>query len=234
MDQVSDAKLHRALERPENIRVELTLKKAAGMYLRHGPDVAEVFSQPRVCQEAIGRGLTPGWSLDLTMKDPATGQRWDLSDKKTQDRVRRLIRDTEPYCIIGSPPCTPFSLLQELGRARRDPQIMKKELEDAKGHIRFCMEIYRTQLKARRHFIHEHPETPRAWKMPEVIDIMMQPEVDSTVLHMCAFGMKATDGEGTALVKKPTRIMSSSEEVMKRISRRCSNENGECCKHRHV
>ena len=170
VDQVSDAILHRALERPENIRVELTMKKAAGMYLRHGPDVAEIFSQPRICQEASSRGLTPGWSLDLTMKDPATGQRWDLSDKKTQDRVRRLIRDTEPYCIIGSPPCTPFSQLQELSRARRDPKAMKKELDDAKGHIRFCMELYRTQLRARRHFVHEHPETSKAWKMPEVVD----------------------------------------------------------------
>ena len=174
VDQVADAKLHRWLERPENIRVELTLKKAAEMYLKRGPDVVEVFSQPRICQEASGRGLTPGWSLDLTMKDPATGRRWDLSDKRTQDRVRRLVRETEPYCIIGSPPCTPFSQLQELSRAKRDPKVMKKELEDAKGHIRLCMELYRMQLKARRHFVHEHPETSRAWQMPEVVDMMMQ------------------------------------------------------------
>ena len=149
------------------------MKKAAEMYLRRGPDVVEVFSQPRICQEASGRGVTPGWSLDLTMKDPATGQIWDLSDKKTQDRVRRLIRDTEPYCIIGSPPCTPFALLQELGRARRDPKIMKRELEDAKGHIIFCSELYRMQIKARRHFVHKHPETSRAWQMPEVIDMLL-------------------------------------------------------------
>jgi hypothetical protein len=80
VDDVPDKVLHRALSKTDDIRVELVLKDALAMYERVGPDVSEIFSQPRICQEAAGRKfagetLTPGWSLDLTTLDPATGER---------------------------------------------------------------------------------------------------------------------------------------------------------------
>ena len=54
--------------------------------------VAEVFSPPRIAAAAKRHGLIPGWSLDLSMIDPDTGQPWDLSipaDRKRSDRNRR-------------------------------------------------------------------------------------------------------------------------------------------------
>ena len=70
--------LNMKLQEEDDIRVEVVLKKAAAMYERHGPDVCEIFSQPRVCREAAsktygGDTLTPGRSLDLTINDPTTG-----------------------------------------------------------------------------------------------------------------------------------------------------------------
>ena len=62
---------------------------------------------------------------------------------------------------------------------------------------------------------------------------MLRPEVDAVVLHMCAYGMTSRDEHGEGLVKKPTRILSSSPEVLKRVEARCSNERGEDM-HRHV
>ena len=112
---------------------------------------------------------------------------------------------------------------------------MKRQLEDAKAHIRFCLEIYTMQIKAKRHFVHEHPEKSRAWQMPEMVSFMMRPEVDSTVMHMCAFGLMGKDEIGEAPIQKATRVMSSSDEVIKRISVRCSNEQCDPTKHhRHV
>lgn len=75
VDDVSNDPLHRELGRPEDIRVEITLRDAVEMYEKKGPDVAEIFLQPRICQEVSGRRydgmeLTPGYSLDLTMNDP--------------------------------------------------------------------------------------------------------------------------------------------------------------------
>ena len=101
----------------------MILKRAQSLYMRSKPDVSEIYSNPRICQEATaqrfeGIDLGPGWSLDLPTKDPTTGRPWDLSDRKVQSRVIRFIRDTEPFCIVGSPPCTPFSQLQRLNKAR--------------------------------------------------------------------------------------------------------------------
>ena len=158
IDNTPDDTLGREMASRVAIRVEVTLKNALTLFERKGPDVCEIYSQPRVCQEAASRHLQPGWSLDLTTKDPATGEHWDLSQPKIQSRVRKLVRDTQPYCIIGSPPCTPFSPLQEIGRARRDPKVMADELDRGKAHIRFCLEIYSMQINGKRHFVHEHLE----------------------------------------------------------------------------
>ena len=133
VNDVTDEELNKQLPAPDNIRVELTLRNALKLFERRGPDVAEIFSQPRVCQEVGGRRfqgeeLRPGWSLDLTMNDPKTGKPWDLSQSSVQSRVRKLVRSTKPYCLIGSPPCTPFSPLQEISRAKRDPKVMAEEL----------------------------------------------------------------------------------------------------------
>ena len=97
----------------------------------------------------------------------------------------------------------------------------------------FCLDIYSMPLNGKRHFVHEHPERSRAWDMLEVIDFMLKPEVDSTVLHMCAFGMTAKDEQGEALVQKATRIMSSSDEIIKQVALQCSNRCGGQI-HRHV
>ena len=49
----------------------------------------------------------------------------------------------------------------------------------------------------------------------------------TTVCDMCAYGMVVTDSLGEALAKKGTRLMSNSPEVIKRVSRRCTNESAE-------
>ena len=107
IDSTADSKLNRELGHTDDIRVELILKNATKLFERKGPDIVEIFSQPRLCQEVAGRNfggttLRPGFSLDLTMNDPATGEPWDLSKQAVQSRVLKLIRDVKPFCVIGS------------------------------------------------------------------------------------------------------------------------------------
>ena len=82
------------------------------------------------------------------------------------------------------------------------------------------------QLAGKRHFVHEHPEGSTAFAMPEFVEFLARPEVGMTTLHMCAYGMEAADENGKGLVKKPTRIVSSSAEVLSRVEARCTNEQG--------
>ena len=84
-----------------------------------------------------GVRLKPGWSLDLTRNDPLTGMPWDLSIHADRERARDLIRTTRPLMVIGSPPCTAFSNLQGLSKNKRDPRIVKKEMDQAVEHLKF-------------------------------------------------------------------------------------------------
>ena len=104
---------------------------------------------------------------------------------------------------------------------------MAKEFKDGKNHVKFCIEIYRIRLEGRRQFVREHLEKSKVWEMPELTELMMHPEIGSVVLHMCAFGMVAEDEKGDAPVKKESRVMSSSGQVLKRVDRRCSHEAGQ-------
>ena len=118
-DDVADEVLHRDLGYTDDLRVELVMKDALSMYHRGGADVSEIYSQPRVAQEATvhsfqGQELKPGWSLDLTRNDPKTGEAWDLGCRKVQVRVRKMVLQDKPLFLIGSPPCTPFSTLQNI------------------------------------------------------------------------------------------------------------------------
>ena len=105
-EDVRDSELHRPLPAGDDIRVELIMKDALAMYDIKHSDVCEIYSQPRVAQEASvklysGMKLQPGWSLDLTMSDPATGEPWDLSKPSVQRRVMRMVQENKPFMVIG-------------------------------------------------------------------------------------------------------------------------------------
>ena len=226
VDDVPDAVLNRHLTHPQDLRVELVMKGAPEMYRIKNTDVSEIFSQPRVAQESAlrqygGIELRPGWSLDLTRNDPSTGEAWDLSKRNVRERVRKLVQETKPFIVIGSPM---FCGLQNLSRGRRNEEIYQANLESAKKHVRFCIEIYRLQMQAGRFFLHEHPNSASSWKMPEVVALAATENVGITTCDMCAYGLVTEDKIGIAPAEKRTRFLSNAPEVLKRISRQCSDK----------
>ena len=224
-----DTILHRRMKDSDDIRVELIMEGALKAFEEVGADVSEVYSQPRIAQEAAvrtygGTTLKPGWSLDLTLNDPLTGQPWDFNKKEVRARVRELIRDSKPFMLIGSPPCTMFSTLQNMNKANRNEEEFNLRMEVAKKHIRFCLELYGMQLKGGRHFLHEHPKNATSWTMMEVQEFAKTPGVLTTECDMCAYGLKIKDEKGEALVEKRSKFLTSSPEVCKRISLQCTNK----------
>ena len=64
-DKSADNILNRELSEPDDIRVELVLTGAQDLYMSSRPDVAEIYSNPKICQEATaqkfdGTSLRPG------------------------------------------------------------------------------------------------------------------------------------------------------------------------------
>ena len=49
---MADEKLFRELPAKRNLRVELVMKDAAKWFRHAGPDISEIYSPPRIAQEA--------------------------------------------------------------------------------------------------------------------------------------------------------------------------------------
>ena len=233
VDDVSDEMLKRRMPTADNLRVELIMRGAVAMYESKGADVVELYSQPRIAQEAAvrkygGTQLKSGWSLDLTMRDPATDLPWDLSKRDVQNKVRRMVVEGKPFMLVGSPPCTAFSQLQGLNSAKRDPKVVKAELAAACAHVAFCFEMYEVQRRAGRYFMHEHPSAASSWNRPEVLEMLLKEDVELVEVDMCHFGMVGSDELGEALVRKRTKVLTNSCEVARRIAQRCDGQ------HRHI
>ena len=99
-------------------------------------------------------GLTPGDAFDLT-----TGR--DFDKEQDRDQAMKILRESKPRLIVGSPECTMFSNLQNLsGWNERKEAILKA----AKRHLDFMCQIYKEQLERGGWFLHEHPVSASSWR----------------------------------------------------------------------
>ena len=156
---------------------------------------------------------------------------WDFTKSEHRRRAWKQIQAEDPFCIIGSPPCTMFSMLQELTKAvkKGDPQWKlrhNKLVEEATIHINFCCSLYKWQLKRGKHFVHEHPWSARSWKLPGIESLMSDPRVQIAYTNMCQFGMTThidiKDGP-RGPVAKPTGFMTSGWAMFEELNRKCKD-----------
>ena len=158
------------------------------------------------------------------MRDPSTNEPWDLSKKNVQDRVGKMVVDSKPFMLVGSPPCTPFSILQEPSAPKRDPKIVEAEKAAGRVHMKFCFEMYELQRRNGRFFAHEHPSMATSWSLPFVLDMLLKEDVNLVEVDMCDFGMKSSDADGEGLVRKRTNILTNLDEVAKQVARKCTGD----------
>ena len=134
--------------------------------------------------------------------------------------------------VIGSPPCTYFSRLQELNKHmyRNDEAWMRKfeeNIEQAKRYVRFCIKIYNHQRANGRYFLHEHPWLATSWMLPEMEKLAAEEGVQCVRTDMCQFGMTSrTAGIGSPLghVLKPIGFLTNCKHIARELSKRCPRE----------
>ena len=140
--------------------------KAVQNFLKSKRGIAEVYSPPRVVNEAKAAGLKAGFSLDLTTYN-AAGQPWDFSKRSCRKEAWRLLQEQRPYMLVGSPPCTAYSILQNLNMLTKEGwEKVKETRRRAEVHLRFCAAMYHEQMNNGRYFVHEHPKTACSWEAP--------------------------------------------------------------------
>ena len=107
--------------------------------------------------------------------------------------------------------------------ARMDREKVRKLLAHGIMHLRFCITLYREQMRGGRYFLHEHPEFAKSWGLSEMVQLLQHPDVIRTRGDMCAHGMKAPDAAGEGFVLKPTGWATNSPHIAAEVPTRCSN-----------
>ena len=127
--------------------------------------ISEMYSPPRVSAELKKmrhKHLIPGFAFDLTVTDPDDGKVWDFSKKEKRVKALKIIRETKPYMVIGSPECKAFCTWMALNAAKsRNVEALRLAKKKAVAHIEFMIEVYYEQLNHDRYFLHEHPSGGR-------------------------------------------------------------------------
>ena len=192
------------------------------------PNVAEVYSPPRVTSLAERFGLLPGFALDLTTTDPEDSMPWDFNLEHKRVRALEMVRKYKPRLLIGSPMCKAFSILMNLNRRRMGKEKYEEMMRLAISHIEFSITLYREQLNNGRYFLHEHPATAGSWNLPCMKNLLEEKGVMRVVGDMCRFGMTSRDASGEGLVMKPTGYMTNSPFIGEELGIRCTKD------HRHI
>ena len=182
--------------------------------VEQAPDIAEVYSPPRVSEEGIRWGLKPGEAMDLT-----TG--WDFRSRAQRDRAWQYLEEKKPKLLIGSPMCTLFSQLQNLSGWGPDKQ---ERWVEAVGHMRFVIDLYRRQMREGRLFLHEHPAGATSWGLEMVKKLLEEEGVFTTVADQCEYGLETTtqDRKGRVPARKRTRFATNVWMIAQELGRKCS------------
>ena len=196
--------------------------------------ISEIFSPPRVAAQAQLVGMRPGFSVDLEKKR-ADGEHWDLSKDQHVEDLMNLIDTEKPEFLGGSPPCGPFSNLQNLVDAlgKVDPKVREQRLKEGKKHLRTAVRAYWKQMNEGRYFVHEHPKGAKSWEEKCMRDLMNDERVYVVTGPMCKWSMESHDIHGKGLVLKMTQWVTNSARLANILQGVCSNSNGRTW-HRHV
>ena len=134
----------------------------------------------------------------------------------------QLVNSRRPYLLVGSPPCTAYSNLQNLNKCRPGGEEKVAAMqEEAQVHLDFVAKLYLMQIAAKRYFVHEHPTSATSWYVDSIQQIANSPTVMKANAHLCAYGLTATDELGEAPALKPTTFLTNSVCLHKALGRRC-------------
>ena len=172
--------------------------------------VAEVYNPQRFGKRANHFGLIQGEAFDLTLGH-------DLLKPCFRDEVLRYLMEVKPGLVIISPPCTLFTLLQNMNINKNTRRYLQR-LRDAKRLLRLAAKIMRLVMSYGGCFVFESPLTARTWLETEVQQLMDLDEVILVAADQCRFDLRSLDGNSH---KKPTGFLTNSPAIAEQLSRRC-------------
>jgi len=218
MDQMADE---------EVAKVQLDFQRGvmslAAAYGLTKPEVAELYSPPRVTEYGERKGVLSGYAFDLTTNDE-DGNPWDFTQAGQRKKAADKIAQMEPDLLVGSPMCGPFSNLQHLNvKTEEDAEKLREKEIEGEKHLEFCVEQYEAQMERGGIFLHEHPKTARSWKKGCIKRLAERDDVFMVTADLCQYGLRSRDQFGEGSARKETTFLTNSEEMANQLSLRCTN-----------
>ena len=172
--------------------------------------------------------LNAGRTYDVKV-DPSI----DLTRTSVQEQTRLSIAQEDPMILIGAPPCTVFSPMQNINQKHQQGPAWEQKYQEGCDLLQFASQCYWDQIERGMFFLHEHPATASSWNMECIAEIAAHPGVYIVVSDMCRWGMKVRDeipDDPTQpyLIKKPTKWMTNRRQLADLLSLRCEGN------HSHV
>jgi hypothetical protein len=184
---------------------------------------AELYSVPRVLPVVMQYLGLDGQILSL---DIHTG--WDFRQSASQSLSLQILQTWNVLVVILSPPCTAFSVLQELWNfPRLSAEKVKHIWSIGMTFLIHAMNAAQLQLNSGRYFIFEHPAGATSWKQPCVQKISMQPGVFVIQFDQCMLGLVTKVDQ--IPTRKRTKIMTNIPALVKLLSvYKCDRSHDHC------
>ena len=195
--------------------------------------ISEIYSPPRLTAAAskIPRcGILPGFAMDLGSVDDE-GEPWDFRRACKREKALKLLRETKPFFLMGSPPCTGYCSWQKLNDVQYEKSAadVKRRMTEAQLHIDFSAMLYREQIESGRYFIHEHPWNSGSWNEKSIEQLLEVQGVERRRVDQCQWGAQVMSGpEEGSPVMKPSGIMSNAAKLLDVVCKRCRGSSGRC------
>ena len=150
----------------------------------------------------------------------------DLTRESVRQQVRKDIEREDPLILLGAPPCTVFSPMQNINQKHHIGDAWEKKKQEGMELLIFATQCYWDQIERGMFFLHEHPATASSWGIDAVKELEAHPGVHVVTSDMCRWGMRVRDeipeDQGQPyLVKKPTKWMTNCRLLAELLSLRC-------------
>ena len=131
----------------------------------------------------------------------------DLTSSQVRQEVATLIEKEDPLFLIGAPPCTVFSSMQNINQRHNVGEVWELKYQQGLAHLEYAVQLYWEQISRGRFFIHEHPAAASSWGLSLIKELERHPGVQVVTGDMCRWGMTqkkdTSDEEPTKLVWMP-------------------------------
>ena len=124
-----------------------------------------------------------------TVIDCKVNPQLDLTSSQVRQEVALLIEKEDPLFLIGAPPCTVFSSMQNINHRHHVGEVWEVKYQQGLSHLEYAVRLYWEQISRGRFFLHEHPATATSWGLSMVKELERHPGVQVVTGDMCRWGM---------------------------------------------